>query len=424
MKKKRIGKQTGLSGNRDFAVFWFGETLAMFGGRITLLAIPFVAALTLGATPLQMGMLNAVQILPYLLLTLPAGVWIDRMRKRPLMLTANLVRALLLSFIPAAYALDLLGMGMLYACGFGIGACTLVFDLAYQSYLPALVGRKDLVEGNSKLEISRSAAEIAGPGLAGALIGILAAPFALLVHSAMLLISAASIGRIRRIERKPDPRSSERGMLLSEIREGLALVFRNPYLKAIAGEATTYNFFSQVTGAVLILYITRELGIGAGPLGLIMGAAGAGSILGSLLAGPLAKRFRLGRAIYVSMLLGCGAPMLVLLTHGSGLLSAVILFVSFFFGGLGVVISNIHVVSLRQTVTPDRLLGRMNASYRFVVTGAAPAGSLLGGVLGSTFGLQATLAIGAAGTLLALLWVVFSPIPKLSALPEPAEGEG
>lgn len=414
--KKRRGTE-GLTRNKDFAVFWFGETLAMFGGRITALAIPLVAALTLGATPFQMGMLNAVQILPYLLLALPAGVWIDRTRKRPLMLAANLVRAALLAAIPAAYVLHLLGMPMLYACAFGIGACTLLFDLAYQTYLPSLVGADQLVEGNSKLEISRSAAEIAGPGLAGMLIGVLAAPFAILVHSVMMLVSAFSIGLIRRSEPAPEPVPRQAGRMAAEIREGMALVFRNPYLAAVAGEAATYNFFSQVTWSVLILHITRDLGIGAADLGWIMGAAGAGSILGSLTAGRLAKRFRLGPVICGSMLLGCSAPLLVLPAWDAGWFSSALLFASFFLSGLGIVISNIHAVSLRQTVTPGRLLGRMNASYRFVVTGVAPIGALLGGFLGSAFGLQTTLIIGAAGTLLALIWIFRSPIPGLAALP-------
>ncbi|OWA34409.1 hypothetical protein B9G55_19080 [Saccharibacillus sp. O16] len=393
----------------------------MFGGRITALAIPLVAALTLGAAPLQMGMLNAIQILPYLLLALPAGVWMDRVRKRPLMLAANLIRALLLACIPVTYVLGLLGMNMLYACAFGIGACTLIFDLAYQTYLPSLVGTEELVEGNSKLEISRSAAEIAGPGLAGALIGILAAPFAILVHSAMMLISAVSISLIRRAEPAPEPRSSQ--SFGAEIGAGLLLVFRNPYLKAVAGEAATYNFFSQVTWSVMILYITRNLGMGAAQLGLITGIAGAGSILGSLTAGPLAKRFRLGPVVFGSMLLGCGAPILVLVASDSGLFSSAMLLVSFFLSGAGIVISNIHAVSLRQTVTPGHLLGRMNASYRFVVTGVAPLGALLGGWLGSTFGLQTTLIVGAIGTLLALAWILGSPIPGLSALPRAESDE-
>lgn len=421
MEKNRLPRKpragSGLLRNRDFIVFWFGETLAMFGGRITALAIPLVAAVTLGATPWQMGMLNAVQIAPYLAVTLFAGVWVDRMRKRRLMIAANLIRALLLACVPAAYVSGILGMGTLYACGFLIGACTLVFDLCYQSYLPSLIEKKELVEGNSKLEISRSAAEITGPGIAGAMVGLLAAPFAILVHSGMLLLSAISIFSIRRLEKSPIGSDGRRRPMLAEIREGLSLVFRNPYLKAIAGEATTYNFFSQITWSVMILYVTRNLGIGSGALGFVMSAAGIGSFAGSLFAARLARRFGLGATVFGAMLIGCGAPLLVLLTGGPVWASASVLFVSFFLGGFGIVVSNIHVVSLRQTVTPEHLLGRMNASYRFVVTGAAPAGSLIGGWIGQSFGLYPALVAGASGTLLALLWIAFSPIPKLKELP-------
>ncbi|MDO3408600.1 MFS transporter [Saccharibacillus sp. CPCC 101409] len=402
--------------DRDFMTFWFGETLAMFGARITALALPLVAAITLNATPLQMGILNAVEVAPYLLVTLFAGVWIDRLRKRPLLLGANIARALLLAVIPCAYALGRLDMGLLYACGFLVGVCTLIFDLSYQSYLPSLVGREDLVEGNSKLEISRSAAEVGGPSVAGALIGIMAAPFTILIHSVLLLISAVSISLVRKREEIPPRPAGKRTPMLAEIREGISFVFRNPYLKAIAGEATTYNFFSQVIWAVMILYVVRSLGIGAELLGFIMGAASVGSILGSLSAGYLARRFGVGPTLCGATALGCAAPLLLLIAGGSIAVSAPILFLFFFLSGLGVVISNIHIVSLRQTVTPDRLLGRMNASYRFVVTGAVPLGSLLGGWLGSQFGLRPTLALGSIGMLFALLWIVSSPIPKLRTL--------
>ncbi|MGV7117099.1 MFS transporter [Paenibacillus kyungheensis] len=407
----------GLWKNKDFLKFWLGETLAMFGSRVTSLALPLVAAITLAATPWEMGVLNALQFSPYLIIGLFAGVYIDRLRRKPIMIIANIGRAILLLLIPIAYMLDMLEVYHLYIIGFLVGSLTLLFDLSYQSYLPSLVGKEHLTEGNSKLEVSRSVADVSGPGIAGALISIFAAPIVMLIHSITLLCSAFSMMLITKSEPE-QPKHIKPKPIFKEIGKGLRLVFGNKYLRAIAGEASTYNMFGQVMAAVSILYITRELGITPTLLGIILSTASIGSIIGSLVANHIGKKYDLGTIVLVTMILGCGAPLLIPLASGPLYVTVPLLIISYFFGSMGVVISNIYVVSIRQTITPNEMLGKMNASYRFVVTGVTPIGALLGGALGSIIGLRMTLLVGAIGTLTALIWVLYSPLTNLKKMPE------
>ncbi|WP_322923421.1 MFS transporter [Paenibacillus campi] len=413
----RMAKTKGLWTNIDFLKFWFGETLAMFGSRVTGLALPLVAALTLNSTPWEMGVLNALQFSPYLLVGLFAGVYIDRLRRKPIMLAANIGRAVLLLVIPFGYIFHFLEMYHLYVIGFLVGTLTLLFDLSYQSYLPSLVGKEHLTEGNSKLEVSRSLADVSGPGISGGLIALMSAPIVLILHSFTLLCSAFSLLLIK----KDEPSQAKvvaHKPIFQEIGKGMRLVFGNKYLRAIAGEASTYNMFSQVMAAVSIIYITKQLQITPALLGIILSTASIGSIIGSLIAKRLGDKYSLGSIIIVTMMLGCGAPLLVPLASGPLHVTVPILIISYFFGSMGVVISNIYVVSIRQTITPDDMLGKMNASYRFVVTGVTPIGALLGGALGNLVGLRMTLLIGALGTLTALIWVLCSPLVSLKKMPE------
>ncbi|MEJ8766957.1 MFS transporter [Oceanobacillus sp. HCA-5259] len=401
----------------DFMKFWTGETLAMFGSTIAAFVFPLVAAITLSATPMQMGLLNAAQFAPFLLVTLFAGVWIDRVRRKPLMIIANLLRAFLYLSIPLSYYFGILQIEGLYIIAFFIGTLTVLFDVSYQSFLPSLVTRDSLVEANSKLEMSRSVAQISGPGIGGGLVSLIAAPFAMLIHSITLFISALLLIFIRSKETAPI-KHQKVTPIFTDIKKGLQFVLSNKYIRAISGEAATYNFFNQITWAVVILYITRELEIGPTLLGVIMATSSIGAIIGSLIANYLAQRFKIGRTILWTMFIACSSPLLIPIATGPIYISAPILIISFFFGGMGVVISNIHVISMRQTVTPDRMLGKMNASYRFLVTGVAPLGALLGGALGTIIGLRLTLVVGGLGSIAAVLWVLFSPVPSVETLNE------
>ncbi len=409
----------GLWSNPDFLKLWGSETISLFGTQVTGLALPLTAVLVLDASPIEMGVLGALQFAPFFLVGLPAGVWVDRLRRRPILVGANLGRAVLLGLIPLAALLDTLSMGLLYAASFLVGVLTVFFDVAYQSYLPSLVGREHLVEGNSKLEVSASVAQVAGPAVGGGLVQLLTAPLALLADGASYLVSAFLLGTIRAGEKEPS-RDGERN-LRREIVEGLRVVFDSRILRSIAGCTGTFNLFSALADAVFLLYITNSLRIEPALLGLMFGVGSLGALLGALLPARAARRFGLGPTILGSAtLIGVGT-LLVPLASGPLPVVVSLLVSAQFITGLANTVYNINQVSLRQAITPDRLLGRMNASMRFLVWGTIPLGSLLGGVLGEALGLRPTLFVGAFGGLLASLWIFFSPVRTMCEPPELAE---
>jgi MFS family permease len=410
----------GLWRHPEFVKLWTGQTISRFGSEISQLAIPLAAALVLDASPGQMGLLGAFEFAPFLLLSLFAGVWVDRMQRRPILIFADIGRALLLGSIPAAALLGVLRIEQLYAVGLLSGVLTVFFDVAYQSYLPVLVSREHLVEGNSKLEVSRSVAQIAGPGVAGALVQLVTAPIAVVVDALSFLASVIFLQFIRTPEPQPEPHAGSAGSIWAELREGLGVVLGNPLLRSIAGSTATSNLFGNALMAVYVLYVTRELGIQPAVLGLIFAVGGPGALFGALIAGWLAKRFGLGATIIGSLAVSEGANLLVPLASGATLVIAGVLMLAMFIGSCAGPIYNINQVSLRQAITPDRLQGRMNASMRFIVWGTIPLGALLGGALGETFGVWPTIAAMAACGLLAPVWVLLSPVRQLRAQPAPA----
>src|SRR4030042_295649 len=252
--------------NIDFNKLWMGESISLIGSQVTLLAIPITAAITLGATPMQRGVLSALGSLPALLFGLPAGAWVDRNKRRPILIGADIGRALILAIVPLSAVLGMLKMEVLYGAAFLIGALGLFFNVAYRSYRPGLVGKEQLVKGNSRLELSNSIAEILGPGAAGGLIQLVGAPIAIAVDAFSFIISAFSIGWIR----KPEivVKSVERDTnLWIEIKAGLRLVFGEPRLRALAGCLSTLNLFNSIIEAVSILFLTRQVGLSAGGRG-------------------------------------------------------------------------------------------------------------------------------------------------------------
>lgn len=411
----------GLWRHRDFTKLWAGQTISQFGSQITLLAIPLAAALTLQATPAQMGILSAAETAPFLLIGLFAGVWVDRLRRRPILLVADCARGVLLLAIPLATLLDVLTIGLLYAVAFLVGILTVFFDVAYQSYLPALVGREQLVEGNSKLEVSRSAAQIAGPGVAGGLVQLITAPFAILVDALSFFASALSLAFVRTAEPAPAPRAMHE-TVWKAIGAGLHVVFSNPLLRAIAGSTATNNLGSTIWYAIFILYMTRTLGLGAGVIGLTFAMGSVGLLCGAVLAGRFARWIGLGPTIIWSTAIGTSAAFLVPLAQRPATLAVpLIVIAQFITGGCGT-IYNINQVSLRQAITPDHLLGRMNATMRFFVWGTIPIGALIGGALGSTIGLRPTLVVGLVVQSCAFLWTLFSPVRTLRVQPDRVAG--
>lgn len=413
---------TGLWRHGDFLKLWSGETISQLGSQVTLLALPLTAVLILHATAGEMGILTAAETAPFLLIGLFSGVVVDRMRRRPILIATDLGRFGLLLCVPLLDLVHQLRIEYLYAIAFLSGILTVFFEIAYQSYLPTLVGREQLVEGNSKLEVSRSGAQIAGPGLAGVLVSLVTAPLAIFADALSFLASALFLGWIHTVEPSPVRHGPERS-IWADIGEGLRVVLGNPLLRSIAGCTGTSNLFGSITSAILVLYATRDLGIGAGLLGLIFMAGNVGFLLGALLSGRIPQWIGLGPTITYSVLVGGAGWLLVPLAGGPRWAVVLMLIGAQFIGGFGSPVYNVNQVSLRQTITPDRVQGRMNASMRFIVWGTLPIGSLIGGALGGAIGLRPTLWVAAVGGLLAFLWVQLSPVVKLKEQPAPAEEE-
>jgi MFS family permease len=404
----------------DFVKLWSAETISQFGTQVTLLALPIIAATTLNVTPFEFGLLGTIEFLPFILLSLPAGVWVDRLRRRPILIAGDLVRAAALISIPVAFALDVLTIWQLYVVGFINGCATVFFDVAYQSYLPSLVERDQIVDGNAKLQTSMSAAQISGPGVAGVLIGALTAPFAIALDALSFVASALFMFAIRRHETAPEPRMNEQGerpSMRSEISEGLRYVGGHPLLRSIAATTGISNFFGNIGQSILILYLVRELSFTPELLGLAFSVGSVGFLVGALVANRVATRFGIGPTILGSAFIF--GPSMLAIAIAPRDLAAPFVAASGALAGLGGAIYNINQVSLRQAITPERMQGRMNATMRFIVWGTIPIGSILGGFLGGAIGLHQTIWISAIGGLFVFLPILLSPVPALKRIPEP-----
>jgi MFS family permease len=417
VRERRLWPRGGLWRHGDFLKLWSAETVSQLGTQVSQLALPLAAILVLDASAFQVAFLTTVEFLPFVLLTLPAGVWVDRMRRRPILVAADLGRGLLLASIPLAHAFGQLTIWQLYVVGFGVGVGTVFFDVSYQSYLPSLVDRKQLVEGNSKLEVSRSGALIAGPGLAGALVGAITAPYAILVDAVSFLGSAAFLFRIRAQEERVE--RSQQASMLRELKEGLRYLLGHRYWRPFAICTGTSNFFGQVGFSIFLVYAVRELELSPQLIGLSLIPLGAGGLAAALFAGRLSARFGVGPTIIGSAAVFGPASLLVPLAPAS--FPIPFFAASFALLGATGIVYNITGISLVQTITPERLLGRLNASRRFLVWGTIPLGALTGGALASVIGLRPTLWVGAAGSCLCFLPILLSPLRKLRDMPTEQE---
>lgn len=402
----------GLWRNPDFLKLWAGQTISELGSRITRDGLPLAAVLALGATPFQMGVLAAVGSAPVLLAGLVAGVWVDRLRRRPILIAADIGRAVLLAAIPLAALLGVLGIWQLYLVLALTGILTVLFDSAYVAYLPGLVERENVLEGNSKLALSSAAAEIAGPGAAGALIQALTAPVAILLDSISFLFSIFTLAAIRKPE--PDPVAPvERGSFCREAADGLHATWNSGLLRAFLLAGGTRNFFGNFWAALYALFAIRELGMGPAALGLTIAMGGVGDLLGAVAAPRLVKHYGLGRTLILSFALSASAAFLIPLAGGTVLLAILMLMAAQLMGDMLRTVYEINSTSVRQAVTPDRLLGRTSASMQLLAAGVGPLGALAAGSLGQLVGLRATLAIAASGGLLAAGWLLAAPVRNL-----------
>jgi MFS family permease len=404
----------------DFLKLWAGQSVSEFGSQVTVLALPTVAILVLHASPFQIGLLGALEFLAFPVLGLVAGVYADRWQRRPIMITCDIGRAIALGSIPMTAVLGVLSIYQLYLVAIVTGIFRVFFDVSYQSYLPALIDRSDLIEGNSKLQVSESAAQIGGPPIAGILIQGIGGAKAIAIDAVSFLASAIAVWAIRKPEPTPNP-STEGGVrgFVPEMKEGIQVVFGNRYLWRIAGCTATSNLGGNMLFAVFLIFAYRTLHLTPGQVGLIFGIGAIGFLIGALVASAAARRLGLGTALAVAIAIGAAAELAYpLALYGA---PVVVLTVLTFIGFSAGPIYNINQVSLRQAITPDRVQGRMNATMRTIVWGTIPIGSFLGGVLGSTVGIVQTILIGGAIGTLAILWIVPGPVLKLQAQPVAAD---
>ncbi len=402
----------------DFVKLWVGQTISEAGTQVSFIALPLTAVIGLHATPFQAGLLGTFQFLPFLLVGLIAGVWADRLPRRRILITTDCVRAVALGSIPVVALAGTLAMPQLYVVAFITGTASVFFDVAYQSYLPALVPREALVDGNSKLEFTRATTEIAGPGLGGVLIGWLTAPVAVMVDAVSYVASVISLLLIRTPE-TPPPRE-DRQPIGVELREGLSFVLRHKTLRLIAASTATCNLFNHLGEAVLLIYAVRTIGLSPGQIGLWFAVGSLGAPVGAVIAPRLARRLGTGWTLIVSMFF-CTAPCLVIPLAPKDI--ALPLFMLAGLAGSIGVAYNITQVSMRQAITPQRLQGRMNATMRTIVWGTIPIGSLAGGILGGTIGIHETLWVYAVGSLTATIPLLFAPVRTLRETPDAEIGD-
>jgi MFS family permease len=413
-----IARRGGLWSHADFLRLWSAETVSAFGTQVSLIALPLIAINTLDASPFTVGVLAAAGTLPFPVFGLIAGVLADRARRRTVLIWTDLGRGALLALLPLSWWLDFLSIPLLVVVAFLAGTLSVFFDITAQSYLPELVGRERLVDANGKFAVSSAGAHIAGPGIGGLLVEILSAPLAVAIDALSFLWSALMIGRIERLA-APARVGRTAAPMLDDIREGLRFVWRHAYLRPIAACTATLNLSVGMAAALLILFATRELDIPAGLLGLLLAGSGLGGLLGARFSGRLSERLGIGRAILAGALVTASGAALIPLASGGTMLAAVTIAASQVVYTTGTVIYDVTQVSFRQAVTPDALLGRMNATVRVVVWGTLPLGSLLGGFLGGQIGLRPTLALAVAGMFLAVLWIVLSDVRRLGTAPRP-----
>ncbi|MFC5213579.1 MFS transporter [Streptomyces coerulescens] len=412
-------RRLGLLREADFRRLCAATALGQLGDRIVFLALPLVAITALKADEFQVGLLTTMTTAGSLLVGLPAGAWVDRMRKRTVMIGTDLARALVLLTLPVAWWAQLLTIRWLYTVALVHGVLTVFFDVAHVSYLPHLVGRGNLMEGNAKLSAIRSVTSISGPGIAGPMVGWLGAPVTLLASSVGMALSGVLAAGITKRERKP-AEPSRRPRLGREIKEGLAFVLRHAGLRAIILGDATFNLFLVMYQAMLLVFLEREIGLESFGIGIILSGMGCGALVGALVATRVSRWIGPGPVIWLAPLVTCPPTAVMAVARpGWSVCGAAVGLAALSLGGVVRVVAQ---SSFQQALAPDRLLGRVSATARFVSWGGIPLGGLLGGTLGSVFGAATTLTIGAAGMTLSAVPTFLSPIRAMRTVPQEEAG--
>ncbi|MFH9955352.1 MFS transporter [Streptomyces roseolus] len=397
---------------RTFRRYWTGQTVSLVGDQISLMALPLAAVLVLGADAAQMGWLKTLELLPALLLNLPFGAWADRRaNRRRIMIATDLGRAALLLTLPVAYALDLLTLGQLYLVAFGVGALSVLFEVCNSTLFASLVPPERYVQANSLVNGSRSMAWLAGPSIGGVLVQVLTAPLALLADALTYLVSAGYLAKIRPVEPAPAP------VAKGHFTEGMRWVLREPSMRALFAASGTVQFFNYMFHTLFVLYVTQDLGLGAGLLGLVLGTGAVGGLLGAMWSGAVVRRLGIGGSL-VAGFLGFTLP-LVLIPAAGGPLPLVVgvLFAAEFLSCVGVMIVDVAAGSFQMALIPETMRARVMGAFRTLNHGFRPLGALAGGVLGTAVGLRPTLWIATVGGVFAVLWLLPSPLARMRELP-------
>lgn len=416
-----ISARGGLWANADFMRLWGAQSVSIFGTYITIIAFPLLAATTLDASAFEMGVLSAAGSLPFLLIGLFVGVWVDRVRKRPLLIASDLARAGCLLIVPVASALDFLSFELLAVVAFMHGALSVIFDVADTSYLPSVVKRADLVDANGRLELSASVAQISGPAIAGALVSILTAPFAVLIDSFSFLASATILRRIK--HREPQPVIEAHEPWRQQITSGFRTIASSPVLRALVGTTGATAFFGEIFMAIYVFYLADSLDLGSFAIGVIFATGGIGALLGATLSGPIARRIGAGNTIVLGQLMfgitGMTVPLAVLVPHYAVPLIIASEFLQWGF----LILRHVNAAAMRQVFTPANALGRVQSSALLATRGSQPVGALLGGALATLIGAPLTLALSEVGMLLAVIPLLVAPIRAVRTLHEHGDGD-
>jgi MFS family permease len=411
-----VRRRDGITGNRDFLKLWAGESVSLIGTQVTMFALPLVGVLTLHAGVFQVGLLGAMRTIPTVVVSLFAGVWLDRRRRRPIMIACSLGNAVMIGLVPLSSAAGLLSMNLLYAVCIISGVLSVTFDVGVQAYVPGIVERRHLSASNGSLQTSYSVSLAAGPGLAGLLVGLITAPITMSVDAVSYLCSAIGLISIR----KPEPAPSKPELhtsVRSAIAEGLRAVYGNRMLRTLLGLSATFNFAQSAFITIFMVYAVRNEHASPLRLGIVLAAIAVGATVGSMNSVRIAGYLGVGRTMLMGTAISTVAPLALLIPHSFNLPAVLFMSTTEFCYGFGVLVFNVHAITMRQVVTPDHLLGRMSASYRMVLVGTAPIGAILIGVLGSYAGVHTAFVAAVLAFLLGLLWVPFTPAYRLKAMP-------
>ncbi len=420
MRLARLRPTGALWADRDFRKLWAAQSVSVFGDQISALALPLVAVVVLDASASQMGLLTAAGWAPHLVLSLAVGLVVDAAATRRRMLVlADLARAVSLATVPFAYWLDVLTMAQLLAVAFVVGGFTVLFDVAHGAYFLRIVPRTAVMEAQSRFSASRSISYIAGPSTSGLLVQALTAPVAVVADALSFVVSAGFLARIEATEPPPEPRTEEG--VRSRLAAGFRFTLGHPILRAGIGATSTINFFNLAFGAIVVLFLVRELDLEPGVIGVVFGAGAVGALVGALVAAPIGRRIGIGPAIVAGSVLFPLALLLFPAARGPDALVVALLVVGEFAAGIGVMLFDVNQNSLTLLLTPDRMRPRQMATARFFNYGVRPLGALFGGFLAEAVGLRTALWVTGVATLLGVLWLLASPVRTLREPPaEPA----